>query len=104
MSIDEIESALALGGSGCRRDVADDRQPVAILHQHVAHEAQPALLAIALAEELGIRVGRTRMRLVRALLAAEVALAVAAAGRRLARAVLRPEALPSGPRLQPPPA
>jgi len=79
------------------RDIAGDGEPVAVLHQYVAHVAEPTLLAVALAVKLGIDIGRARMGLIRALLATEVALAVAPTVRRRARAVLRPEALHRGP-------
>ena len=74
-------------------------EPVAVLHEGMAHEAQPALLAGALAIEPGIRIGGRGMGLVRARLLAEVAFAVAARSRRLARAVFRPEALHARPGL-----
>src|SRR5947199_10690055 len=49
------------------RDIAGDGEPVAVLHQYVAHVAEPTLLAVALAVKLGIDIGRARMGLIRAL-------------------------------------
>jgi hypothetical protein len=46
-------------------------EPVAVFHQQMAHKAQPALLAIALAIEPGIGIGRALMGLVRTLLLGE---------------------------------
>src|SRR4029450_7770715 len=70
-----------------------ERKAVAVLHQDVPHEAQPALAAVGLAVEPRVGIGGRGVALVRALLLAEVALAVAPRPRRRARAVLRPEAL-----------
>lgn len=62
---------------GGARERGIERKPVAVLHQDVAHEAQPALAAVGLAIEPRVRVGGRAVALVRALLLAEVALAVA---------------------------
>src|SRR5512132_1841498 len=76
-----------------------DGEPMAVLHQDVADEAELAGLAVALAEQPGIVVGGRAVRFVRSLLTLEVALAVAALSRRFARTVLRSKALHAGPRL-----
>ena len=84
---------------GARGHRTDD-QPVAVLHQRVAHEAQLRFLARSFAEQPGVGIGGRGMRVVAAPLAMEVALAVAPRAGRVARAVLRPEALQAGPGLQ----
>ena len=84
------------GGAG---QLGIDDEAVAVLHQHVADEAELRLHAGALAVEPRVGVGGRGVGLVRPPLAAEVAVAVPPAGRRLAGAVLRPEALHAGPGL-----
>jgi hypothetical protein len=84
MTVNKIESCLTFGRAGRLRNIARYSKPVAVLHQHVADVAQPALLAVALAIELGIGVGRAGMGFVRTLLPAEVALPIAPALGRLA--------------------
>src|SRR5207248_5288852 len=54
-----------------------DRKPVAVLHQHMTYEAEPALAAVRLAIEPRVGIGSRSMRLIRALLLVEIALAVA---------------------------
>jgi len=65
----------------------------------VAHEAKLCLLAGALTQEPGIRIGRAGMSIVAAPLAVEVTLAVAAGRRRFVRSVFRAEALQRSPGL-----
>src|SRR3954447_26156498 len=84
MTVDEVESRLTFSGASRRRDIARHREPVAVLHQYVTHVAKPALLAVTLAIELGIGIGRGGMGFIRTLLPAEVALAVSPTVRRRA--------------------
>ncbi len=73
-------------------DEPGDGQLAAVLHDRVAHVAELAFLALRLAVQAAIRVGRALMRVVLALLVVEVpALAVLI--------VLRLEAFMAGPRL-----
>jgi hypothetical protein len=65
----------------------------------MAHEAQPGLLAGALAEQPGLGIRGRGMGVVAPLLAVEVPAAVAAARRWLVGAILRAEALHRCPRL-----
>src|ERR1700749_4987450 len=65
MTVNKIESCLTFGRAGRLRNIARYSKPVAILHQHVAVVAQPALLAVSI--ELGIGVGRAGMGFVRTL-------------------------------------
>src|SRR3954467_7053843 len=88
-AVEHGKRRLAFRRPGGARERGLDRKAVAVLHQDVPHEAQPALAAVGLAIEPRVRVGRRGMALVRALLLAEVALAVAPRPRRRARAVLR---------------
>ena len=71
VAIDQVERRRALRRASRLRDVADDDEPVAVFHQQMAHKAQPALLAIALAIEPGIGIGRALVGLVRTLLLGE---------------------------------
>jgi hypothetical protein len=66
---------------GARRHGIED-QPVAVLHQRVAHEAQPGFLAAARAEQPGVGVGGRGMGVVPAPLAVKIARGIASrAGR-----------------------
>lgn len=95
----QVQGCSGLGGAGGPGQYAADRKAIAAFHLHVADEAEPAGLAVALAEQPGVRVGGRGMGLGRALLALEVALAVEARRRRLPGAILRPEALHRRPSL-----
>src|SRR3954452_12040838 len=68
---DPLGMAVSLGDAG----VHD--QPVAVLHERVAHKAELGLHPVALAIEPRVRISRADMGLVRALLAAEVDLGIA---------------------------
>src|SRR5438445_12670674 len=98
MIVDEGEGCLALGCAGRLRYVAGNCQAVAVLHQDMAHIAQPALLAVALAVELGIRVCRAFVGLIRPFLTVEVTLAVAAARGRITTPVPLAESSSSRPK------
>ena len=65
----------------------------------MAHAAQPGLLAVALAEPPGVRVGDRGVRFVAAPLAVEVTAGVAATAGRLVALVLGPKALQARPGL-----
>src|ERR1044072_5500034 len=97
-AVEHGKSCFAFRNTGCVGQGCIGCEPIALLPQHMAHEAQPALAAIRLAIEPCVRVRGRGMRLVRSLFLVEVTLAVAAKPRRLARAVLRPEALHRLPR------
>ena len=75
-------------------DVHADHQTMTVLHQAVGQVAQLRFLALALADQPGIRIGGGRVRLVAARLAAKI---VAIAPVLI---VLGPEALVRSPRLQ----
>src|SRR3954463_12689954 len=83
---DHVEGRDALGVAVRHGQAGVDHQPVAVLHQGMADEAELRLTARALAVEPGIRVGGALMSVVGAALAVEIAFAVAPMGRRLARA------------------
>ena len=83
---------LPLGGAGSPDQRGVDDQRVGVLHQEMAHVAQPAPLAPGLAMEPSIGVGCRRMRRVRAPLAAEVPFGVASGRRVVAVAIPAPEA------------
>src|SRR5512144_802100 len=78
------ERRQSLGRARSAGQLGIDGEAVAVLHQHVADEAELALLAVALAEQPGIVVSRRAVGLVGALLALEVAFAVAPWSRQLA--------------------
>jgi hypothetical protein len=42
-AVEQRERRLALGSAGCACDRGADGEAIAVLHQHVAHEAQAAL-------------------------------------------------------------
>ena len=90
---------LPLGGAGSPGQRGVDDQRVAVLHQQMAHVAQPARLALGLAMKPGIGVGDRGMGRVGAPLAAEVALGVAPGRRVIVPAAPRPEALHRRPSL-----
>src|ERR1700684_4491055 len=91
--VEPRQHRLALGGPRSVGHSTADRKAIAILHESVAHVAKPALAAVGLAIETGVRIGSAAMRLFGPLLAAEVLFAVAPALGRIAAAILRPEAL-----------
>jgi hypothetical protein len=91
---DQRRGRVAFSVAGGRGQLGADHQAGTVLHQEMAHEAELGLLAAALAEQLGRRVGGRGVGLVAPALAVEVAAAVAAGVvRRAARVVLGPEAL-----------
>src|SRR5215470_16097180 len=98
--IHEREGRFAFGRAGGMRHFAANYKAVAVLHQSMAHVAEHALSAIALAIKSRVGIRGAGMRLVRALLAAEVPFTVAAAIWRRAAAVLGPKALHRRPRPQ----
>jgi hypothetical protein len=78
MGLDQGQRGQPLGvprGAGRHRA---DHQPVAVLHQRMAHEREPRLLARSLAEQPGVGIGGRGVRVVAAALAVKIALAVAA--------------------------
>ena len=77
-ALDQIERRLSLGRTAGLGDAATNRQTVAVLHQGMTEIAELGRLAVALAVELGVRIGGAPMGLVGALLAVEVAFAIAA--------------------------
>jgi hypothetical protein len=96
-AIEQSKRRLALRRAVCVRGGRIDREPIAVLHQHLGHEAQTALATVRLAIEPGVGIGSRGMRLVRAFLLEDVALAVAARHARFARVVLRTEAIHRSP-------
>jgi hypothetical protein len=76
------------------------RQAISVLHQGMSHLAKLAPLALAVAIEPGVRIGRALVSLVGALLGPEVPCAIATTSRRAAAAILRTEALHRSPRLE----
>lgn len=75
-----------------------DHQAATVLHQRMPHVAEPGLVAFALLEEPGFRVGGRGVGVVAALLALEIhSRVLAAAFRRLARTVLGHKALVGSP-------
>jgi hypothetical protein len=96
---DQAERGRALGvATGLRQPDLHD-QARGVLHQEMAHEAEPRFLAKAFAEQLGLRVSGRDMGGVGRSLAMKVTLAVTPRARGLAAAILRPEALQAGPNL-----
>ena len=85
-------AAIALGVAVGFGQTGVDHQAVAVLHQGVTHEAELGFLARALAVELGLRVGRRSVRLVRALLPVEIGLARCDRRQRAAVRPIRPSA------------
>src|SRR3954471_18264380 len=88
---------LALGGAGGMRRLGVHDQAVAVLHQQVAHIAEPGCLSSGFAVEPGIRVGGGGMCLVAPPLAAEVSRTVPPRFGCLTAAVLGSEALHARP-------
>jgi len=72
---------------------------MAVLHQHMDHEAEPCLLAAALAEQPGVRIGGQGMAVVGPPLAVKVPARVAPATGRIVPFILGPKALQGRPRL-----
>ena len=75
MAVEHGKRRFPLRRPGGARKRGIDRKAVAVIHQDVAHEAQPALAAVGLAVEPRVGIGGRGMALVLALLLAEVALA-----------------------------
>jgi hypothetical protein len=98
---DHGQRGVTLGGARGLAQQGLDDQPMAVLYQQVAHEAELRFLATPLAQQPRLGIGGRGVRGVAAPLAVEVALGIApAAGRRLsARIGLGPEALEAGERL-----
>src|SRR5579864_1206951 len=98
--LDHVERRRALGGTVGLGQARVDDEAVAVLDHQVAHMAKLGLLAGALAEQAGVRVGGGEMRVILALLPMEVALSIAPATwrRRRPDTVLRYKALHAGPR------
>src|SRR5712691_12383311 len=95
------ERGLRLGPAIGLGDVAIDRDPVAVLHQHVPGVAQLGFLARTLARQPRLGVGGRLMGIVAALLAMKVNRGIAGVIRRLLTTspVLALEAFVAGPRL-----
>jgi hypothetical protein len=72
MALHEVERRLALCRAGGPRRHRAYHQPVAVLHEDVAHAGETALASAALAVEAGVRVGGGGVGLVGALPAAKV--------------------------------
>src|SRR5437660_370620 len=89
------QRAIWAAGSGCGHRA--DNQTIAVLHQRMAHEAQPRFLTRSFAKQAGLGIGRRTMRVVAPPLAVEVPLAIAARIGRLARAVLGAKAFQARP-------
>jgi hypothetical protein len=86
--LDHLERRQPFGMTGDPRQSGVDEEPVAVLHQGMADEAELGFHAWAFAIEHGIRVARRDVRLVAPLGTAEVDLPIApAAGRRLVVAI-----------------
>jgi hypothetical protein len=81
MGFDQGDRGQPFGMSGGARRHRIDNQAVAVLQQRVAPEAQPRLLAGALAEQPGVRIGGRGVRVVFAALAMKS---------RKSRSLLRP--------------
>lgn len=77
--------ALASAGRGRRIRLHDEAGRLSIIASHVGELRR---LALILAAEFGLRIGRAQMRVVAPLLPAEIALAVVAWRGRLVRSVL----------------
>ncbi|KZC21795.1 hypothetical protein RHOFW104R3_18820 [Rhodanobacter denitrificans] len=84
---EQIQGAVPLAGAIGMADVHADHQTMTVLHQAVGQVAQLRLLALALADQPGIRIRGGLVRLVAARLTAEI-VAIA-----LVVIVLGPEAL-----------
>jgi hypothetical protein len=82
VSLDHRQGRHALGMAVGLGQAGVDQKPRAVLHQPVADEAQPRLLARPLAIEPGVGIRRRSVRRIRPLLFVEVGWRVAAAGRR----------------------
>ena len=94
------ERRLPLGGAGGLGEDAIDRQAVTVLHQCVAHVAEPGRLTVALLVEPRLRISGALMGLVGSLLLMEATLGVAARALGVVvAAVLAAEALQRGPGL-----
>lgn len=97
-TLQHLQRRLALGGTVGMGDLHVHDQPVAVLHEDVAHVAQAGLVALALLEQPGIGVRGAGVGVVAALLPFEVHLGVAP--RRCAAViVLALEAFVRGPGL-----
>ena len=88
---------LRLGHSRCRRHVHQNTQSVPVLHRGVREETKPGLLAIALAQESGLRIRLALVGVVAAFAAAKIIPSVRVA-RSIRTLLLRAEALHRSPR------
>src|SRR6266508_520084 len=100
-ALDQLRHRIPFGCTGGLRDLEIDQHAVAIFHQSVAHKHQLGFLALALAQQAGLRIRGALVRRVGALLTVEV-------HRRVARIIIgrlgwlpitRLEALEAGCRL-----
>src|SRR5215213_5833792 len=78
--LDHVERGDALGVAVGLGEAGVHDQAMPVLHERMAHEAQPGFAAQSLAIEPRVGIGGTLMGLVGAVLAVEVALAVAPGG------------------------
>src|SRR6266545_2247942 len=92
---------LSLCPSRCRREVHIHHEPIAVLHEHVAGEAELGLLAAAFACQKRFRVCRRGVRFVTATLASVIHIRVLeATARRTTLIIPRPYALQRCPGLE----
>jgi hypothetical protein len=96
---DQLERRQAVGEAGGVGQLGLDHQTVAILHQQVAHEAEPRFLTMTLAKQPRIRIGGRGVAGVGPVLAVEVSARVATTVGWLILIILRAEALQAGPGL-----
>ena len=80
---DQLDRRPTLGEARCAGQLGLDHQTMAVLHQHMAHEAQPGFLATALAEQPRVRIGARGMAVIGPPLAMEVPARIAAASKAL---------------------
>ena len=97
--LDQVQGCRDLGGAPSPGQHAADRQPIAVLRQHVASETEPAGLAVALAEHPCVAIGGRGMRRIRVLLASEARRAVATQRGWRPAAILRAKTLHQDPSL-----
>ena len=96
---DQLDCRQALGEAGGAGQLGLDHQAVVILHQHVAHEAEPRFLTMTFAKQPRIRIGGRGVAGVGPVLAVEVSARVATTIGWLVLIILRAEALQAGPGL-----
>jgi hypothetical protein len=97
MRFDQRQCRQPLGVARSARGHRTDDQAVAVLHQGVAQETQPRLLARFFATETGIGVGGRDMGVVASAFTMEVTRAIATGSWRLVRAVFGAETLRARP-------